>query len=301
MQLVKYEAAKRQLAQCVDTDEVKGVRNKSIAVAAYAKQAGDRELELNARALRLRAERRLGQLIEVMPKSSGGRPSKTGGKDPPVLTLEQVDIDKDLAKSARAAAKVDEEIFESFIEEHRASGTVPTLAKLRNGSHVGKNGHDNNEWYTPSKYIELAREVMGGIDLDPCSSEVAQQIVKAKTYYTIEDDGLQYEWTGRVWMNPPYGKDVIHLFVTELLEEYRAGHIDQACVLVNNATDTSWGQQLIASSAAVCFIRGRIKFLDCTGKKANTPVQGQMVAYFGDQQAKFIREWSTVGTVMVTQ
>lgn len=63
MQLVRYEHAKTALSEAVAVDEVKDVRDKSIAVAAYAKQADDRELEINARELRLRAERRLGQLI----------------------------------------------------------------------------------------------------------------------------------------------------------------------------------------------------------------------------------------------
>lgn len=65
---------------------------------------------------------------------------------------------------------------------------------------------ESNEWYTPLKYIEAARAVMGGIDLDPASNESAQQWIKAKQFYIKDDDGLHKPWYGRLWLNPPYGR-----------------------------------------------------------------------------------------------
>jgi len=64
----------------------------------------------------------------------------------------------------------------------------------------------NNEWFTPAQYVELAREVLGAFDLDPASCEIANRTVKAAKFYSLEDDGLKYEWHGRVWMNPPWPK-----------------------------------------------------------------------------------------------
>jgi len=61
------------------------------------------------------------------------------------------------------------------------------------GNAVGTQGHvsvDRN-WYTPELYIEMAREVMGGIDLDPASDEEAQKVVKAERFFDKEADGLQ--------------------------------------------------------------------------------------------------------------
>ena len=61
--------------------------------------------------------------------------------------------------------------------------------------HVSYNTGEN-EWYTPAAYIEAARAVMESIDVDPASSHVANQIVKATTYYTAEDDGRLRHWQG---------------------------------------------------------------------------------------------------------
>ena len=51
---------------------------------------------------------------------------------------------------------------------------------------------NSNEWYTPTQYVEAARRVLGGIDLDPASCEVANATVKATRYLTKDDDGLAH-------------------------------------------------------------------------------------------------------------
>ena len=138
---------------------------------------------------------------------------------------------------------------------------------------------------------------MGSITLDPATCETAQANVKAKRFYTAEDDGLSKKWTGNVWLNPPYSKDCIGLFADKLVSESR--RLEQAVVLVNNATDTVWFHQIASVASAVCFLRGRVKFLDKTGKPANTPVHGQAVVYIGANVEAFRAKFSRMGFVVV--
>lgn len=162
--------------------------------------------------------------------------------------------------------------------------------------HVAYNS-GNNEWYTPAEYIEAAREVMGGIDLDPASNPIANEVVKATKFYTAEDDGLKQEWFGRVWLNPPYAQPLLTQFCEKLADSVSKGQVTEACVLVNNATETTWFQLLASYTSAICFIRGRVKYWT-PDRKTNTPLQGQAIHYIGPNEKRFIKRFSKIGLVM---
>jgi len=156
----------------------------------------------------------------------------------------------------------------------------------------------DEESYTPTKYLESARAVMGGIDLDPASNDMAQEDVQAATYYTVHDDGLSQEWAGRVWMNPPYTARVINQFIDKAVRHYQAGEITQAIILTNNNTDTSWFHQGAGAASAVCFTAGRINFLKPDGSRSS-PTNGQSFFYLGNNLDEFKEEFSQYGLVMV--
>ena len=159
--------------------------------------------------------------------------------------------------------------------------------------HVAQNSGEN-EWYTPAEYIVAARAVMGRIDVDPASSAKANEIVQATTYYTVRDNGLTHDWYGRVWMNPPYASPLIGQFVTALSHQVKRGNTVEAIVLVNNATETQWFQDLSDIASAFVFPEGRIKFYGPSGE-AGAPLQGQAFVYIGEQPSAFIQHFKGFG------
>ena len=83
-----------------------------------------------------------------------------------------------------------------------------------------KHSKGSAEWYTPVEYVEAARMVLGAIDLDPASNNIANSVVGATTFYTRDDDGLSRPWYGRVFVNPPGGltKKFWERFISEPLD-----------------------------------------------------------------------------------
>lgn len=162
--------------------------------------------------------------------------------------------------------------------------------------HVSHNSGEN-EWYSPEEHVETARKVMGSIDIDPASNAQANEVVKAKIFYSKENDGLTKEWKGNIWMNPPYAQPLISLFSAELVKKIKSKEIKQALVLVNNATETKWFQEMVKICNAICFPKGRIHFLDPEGKPG-TPLQGQAILYFGAKVVQFTKEFSNLGQIL---
>lgn len=159
--------------------------------------------------------------------------------------------------------------------------------------HVAQNSGEN-EWYTPAEYIESARAVMGSIDTDPASSEIANATVNAYQFFTKDDDGLTRGWRGNVWMNPPYAQPLISQFSQAISKKFTDGEITQAIALVNNATETAWFQLMAEYASAVCFPKSRIRFLDPNGKPG-APLQGQAILYFGKFPVAFRDEFQKYG------
>ena len=168
-----------------------------------------------------------------------------------------------------------------------------------NRPHVrGTLGTGNNQWHTPSEFIEMARNVLGDFDLDPASDPIAQNTVRAGIFYTQESNGLDKELKGRMWCNPPYAQPAISHFADKMVAEVSAGNVTGAIMLTHNYTDTRWFHTLANVATAICFTKGRIRFGFPTGEKAS-PTQGQAFFYFGDKPHEFSKVFSDCGFVVV--
>ena len=129
------------------------------------------------------------------------------------------------------------------------------------------------DWSTP-KALFAALDGIFHFTLDPCSAEYNHLCDK---YYTRDDSGLLHSWKGeRVFMNPPYGKDIPQ-WTEKALQETQGG----GCLvvgLVPARTDTRWWHDTIQGKADVIFIKGRLKYGD--GDQA-APFPSALVFWYG--------------------
>jgi hypothetical protein len=296
--LVRISEAMNALCAARTLDDVLQIRDQAEALRVYMKAASESLDAANAAgAIKLRAERKAGEMLAQMDDSRGkNQHSKKDGDSVLPPSLDELGIDKQQSSRWQREAAVSDEAFEEYIASciaGRREVTQAGLLKIANGAHVGNNS-GNSDWYTPAKYVELARMVLGFIDTDPCSCEAANEVVRAETFYTAEQDGLQQEWHGCVFVNPPYGDGTVEQFAVKLLLELEQGRATQAVFLVNNCTETKWFQTLVCHATAVCFPCGRISFWS-PERPSKTPLQGQAILYFGNNAKRFKGVFSGIG------
>ncbi len=153
------------------------------------------------------------------------------------------------------------------------------------------------EWYTPPAIIERARSVLGGIDLDPASSAVAQQWIRAEVYYT-ESSASQAPWLGRVWLNPPF--DDTPAWVDRLDSEYIEGNITAAILLVNSAPGYIWWEDLWRRRP-VCMLRERLCFWTPEGVQGGQAKKGTTIAYYGEDIDSFVAQFGALGRIILPE
>lgn len=140
--------------------------------------------------------------------------------------------------------------------------------------------NENDEWYTPS-WLFKALEVE--FDLDPCSPGAPPSSVPAKRHLTKADNGLTAEWSGNVWLNPPFsGKRPWY----ERLVKHGKG-----IALMPARTETHDLQVYMEAAHALLFLRGRIYFERGHRPGANgggvttTPPFGIVLCAYGEDMA----------------
>jgi ParB family chromosome partitioning protein len=206
---------------------------------------------------------------------------------------------KQAVRDKKVGASTAAEISQLPAETQREIASLPTrkeiVEEVKKHVHVSQNSGEN-EWYTPPQFIESARLVMGSIDTDPASNPIANATVKATRFFTKDEDGLQQKGEGNVWMNPPYAQPLMSQFAEAISEKFEIGEIEQAIILVNNATETQWFQRMASVASAVCFPKSRVKFLDPNGKPG-APLQGQAIIYMGDSKRVFRDEFRKYGAI----
>jgi DNA modification methylase len=142
-----------------------------------------------------------------------------------------------------------------------ANGSISS-GETRN---LGISGHEphyrgrTDEWLTPRPILDA----LGAFDLDPCAP-LNRPWNTARRHFTVAQGGLSRRWSGRVWLNPPYGPDT-HLWMRQMTMHANG------IVLTFARTDTAWFSESVwGCASALYFLRGRVRF--CT--PAGAPSEG---------------------------
>lgn len=128
-----------------------------------------------------------------------------------------------------------------------------------------------DDWATPQDFFDdLDREF--GFTLDVCADD---QNAKCGRYFTREQDGLDQDWRGICWMNPPYGRGITEKWMQKAYEASKKGAT--VVCLVPSRTDTKWFHEY-AVKGEIRFVKGRLKF---GGAKHPAPFPSIIVVFKG--------------------
>lgn len=156
------------------------------------------------------------------------------------------------------------------------------------GGHQGAN-MGKREWLTPPEILQA----LGPFDLDPCAP-IDRPWPMAKKHYSILDNGLMQPWFGRVWLNPPYGRQT-----NDWLR--KMAHHDNGIALIFARTETNdWSEYVWLQANAIMFLTGRLHFYhaDGTRAEANAGAPSALIAY-GDNNVEALQNSGLSGSIVM--
>ena len=135
------------------------------------------------------------------------------------------------------------------------------------------------DWWTPPKVFD---KLDIEFDVDVASPIGGVDWIPAKKYYTKEDDGLNKDWDGTVWMNPPYG-----IATGSWLDKF-VKHRD-GIALVFARTDTRWFHNYALNADALLFTKGRLAFINPERSDTSTPATGSLFVACGKKSVEALK------------
>lgn len=149
------------------------------------------------------------------------------------------------------------------------------------------------DWRTPPEILDRVR-CIAPIGLDPCGHALAPDLAKTVWY----EHGLEKSWDGHglIFVNPPYGRAIVD-WVSYASNIYVETSTSEIVLLVPARTDTRWFQLFVTTASSICFLRGRVKFIGCSGKTDPAPFPS-CVAYWGYRPERFRRAFRDAGWIV---
>ena len=150
------------------------------------------------------------------------------------------------------------------------------------------NTKNNGEWLTPRRLIQS----LGTFDLDPCSP-IVRPWDTADLHYNEIDDGLSKDWVGRVWLNPPYGKETFKWL------EKLADHGDGIALIFARTETIGFHEQIWRKAHAVFFLKGRIKFCYVDGTQGDVANAPSCLVSYTPENTLAIKKSGLVGQLVI--
>lgn len=150
------------------------------------------------------------------------------------------------------------------------------------------NTQNKDEWLTPPYIIKA----LGEFDLDPCSP-IKRPWDTAKTHYTIRDNGLLKKWFGRVWCNPPYGRETF-VWLKKLAE-----HKNGIALIFARTETRGFHEEIWNKAHSVFFFKGRLAFYFVDGNVGNTANAPSCLVSYNEENTKSIANSNLNGKLVI--
>lgn len=156
--------------------------------------------------------------------------------------------------------------------------------KKAKASHESANMR-TDEWLTPPPILNA----LGEFDLDPCSP-INRPWDTAKKHYTVYDNGLQKEWIGRVWLNPPYGTEM-----ARWMNKMQFHNNGIAFIFARTETEAFFNY-VWDKASGILFLKGRVSFYTVAGKQANmTAGAPSVLISYNEENAEILKSCGIPG------
>ena len=136
---------------------------------------------------------------------------------------------------------------------------------------------NKDDWETPQSYFDEINQEFN-FTLDAASSQGGGN-AKLPNFWSVDDDSLSQKWEGRVFCNPPYGRE-LRRWVEKAYLESQKDYCELVVLLIPARTDTSYWHDFIFNKADdIRFLRGRLKF-EVSGKSRDAaPFPSALVVF----------------------
>lgn len=146
-------------------------------------------------------------------------------------------------------------------------------------------GFNRETWLTPPGILSA----LGAFDLDPCAAPSPRPWPTAIRHVELPEDGLQAEWIGRVWCNPPYGAEAARWL------DKLATHGDGIALVFARTETAMFHDHVWPRAHGLLFLRGRIAFCDRAGKPASSAGAPSVLIAYGTTNADVLASCSLAG------